>query len=107
MASAPTRLLLISAFCLFGQMAVRAGLSNSDCLDCHSDKTLATTNASGVAKSLFVDPAVLAVSVHKTNACIICHADVTTKHPDDNRPVAAVGCARCHEQQGESYGASV
>ena len=26
-----------------------AGLKNSDCLDCHSDKTLAITNAAGKA----------------------------------------------------------
>ena len=101
------RLLIITAFCLLGQWAVRAGLANSDCLDCHSDKTLAVTNAAGVAKSLFVDQDILAASVHKTNACISCHADVTTKHPDDDRPVASVNCARCHAQQGESYGASV
>jgi formate dehydrogenase gamma subunit len=101
------RFLLIAAFCLFGQLTARAGLSNSDCLDCHSDNTLAVTNAAGVAKSLFVDPAVLLASVHKTNSCISCHADTTTKHPDDNRVLAPVNCARCHGQQGESYGASV
>jgi hypothetical protein len=88
-------------------LAVRAGLSNSDCLDCHSDNTLATTNAAGAARFLFVNPTVLAASVHKTNACVSCHTDVTTKHPDDNRPVAPVNCARCHGTQGESYGASV
>ena len=107
MASSAKRFLLIAAFCLFGQLAARAGLSNSDCLDCHSDNTLAVTNAAGVAKSLFVDPAILSASVHKTNSCISCHADVTTKHPDDNRVLAPVNCARCHAQQGESYGASV
>jgi len=107
MASSAKRLLLIAAFCLFGHFAARAALTDSDCLDCHSDKTLATTNAAGVAKSLFIDPVILAASVHKINACISCHANVTTKHPDDNRPVAAVNCVRCHEQPGESYSASV
>ena len=101
------RILVIAAFCLFGQFAARAALTDSDCLDCHSDKTLATTNSADAAKSLFIDPAILAASVHKTNGCISCHADVTTKHPDDNRVLAPVNCARCHEQQGESYGASV
>ncbi len=101
------RLLLIAAFCLLGQWTAQAGLADSDCLDCHSDKTLAITNAASVARSLFVDRAVLAASVHKTNACISCHADVTVKHPDDNRVLATVNCARCHAQQGESYGASV
>ena len=107
MASSAKRLLVITAFCLIGQLAARAGLSNSDCLDCHSDNTLAVTNTAGVAKSLFVDAAVLSASVHKTNSCISCHSDVTAKHPDDNRLLAPVNFARCHGQQGESYGASV
>jgi formate dehydrogenase gamma subunit len=101
------RLLLIAAFCLFGQLAVRAGLSNCDCLDCHSDKTLAITNAAGMAKSLFIDPAVLSTSVHRTNACISCHADVTPKHPDDNKLLSPVNCDLCHRQQGITYRASV
>ena len=107
MAYTAKRLLLVAAFCLLGQFAAGAALADSDCLDCHSDQTLAITNAAGRAKSLFVDPAILKASVHKTNACVSCHADVTVKHPDDNKPLAPVGCARCHTQQGESYGASV
>ena len=107
MAYSAKQILVIAAVCFLGQSAARAALTDSDCLDCHSDKTLAVTNAAGVSKSLFVDPAVLLASVHKTNACISCHTDVTAKHPDDNRILAPVNCARCHEQQGESYGDSV
>ena len=105
-ASSIKRFLVIIAFCLIRQLPVWAGLSNGDCLDCHSDKTLTTTNAAGVAKSLFVDPAILAASVHKTNACISCHADLTVKHPDDNVPARLVDCGRCHAPQSVSYGAS-
>ena len=107
MASTVNRFLVIAAFCLLGQLAARAGLSNSDCLDCHSDKTLVITNAAGVAKHLYIDTAVLTASVHKTNTCISCHADVTTKHPDDNKLLGLVNCAHCHQTQGESYGAGV
>jgi formate dehydrogenase gamma subunit len=107
MAWAAKRFLTLAAFCLLGQLAARAALTDSDCLDCHSDKTLVMTNAAGRARSLFVDPAVLKASVHKTNGCINCHADVTAKHPDDNKPLAPISCARCHDQQGVSYGASV
>ena len=84
-----------------------AGLKNSDCLDCHSDNTLAITNAAGRTISLFVDEARLKASAHKTNSCISCHADVTVKHPDDNVPPKTVNCATCHEQQTENYDASV
>ena len=82
-------------------------MKDSDCLDCHADKTLSKTNTAGKEVSLFVDRARLAASVHKTNTCASCHADLTSKHPDDNRPAQPVNCARCHERQTESYGASV
>lgn len=82
-------------------------LRDSDCLDCHSDKTLSKTNSAGREVSLFVDTARLAASVHRTNTCVSCHVDVTFKHPDDNRPVQPVQCATCHGRATESYSASV
>ena len=82
-------------------------MRDSDCLDCHADNTLTATNATGRKISLFVDKARLAASVHATNHCVSCHTDITATHPDDNRRVPPVDCARCHESQGESYGASV
>ena len=82
-------------------------IKNSACLDCHGDKTLTKTNAAGKEVSLFVDVAKLAASVHKTNTCASCHADITAKHPDDNVPAQPANCKQCHEKQSESYGASV
>jgi formate dehydrogenase gamma subunit len=84
-----------------------AGLKDGDCLDCHGDNTLFKTNSAGKAISLFVDAAKLKLSAHKTNACISCHADISAKHPDDNKPVARVNCAACHARQTESFNASV
>ena len=83
------------------------GVKDSDCLDCHGDNTLVKTNAAGRAVSLFVDVAKFKLSAHRTNACISCHADLTAKHPDDNRTVAMVNCALCHARQTESFNASV
>jgi formate dehydrogenase gamma subunit len=88
-------------------LSAPAPIKDSACLDCHGDKTLTTTNAAGKEVSLFVDVAKLAASVHKTNTCASCHADITSKHPDDNVPAKAPACASCHERQSESYGASV
>ena len=82
-------------------------LKNSDCLECHLDKTLVKTNANGRAILLFVDEAKLRASVHATNTCISCHSDLTTKHPDDNIAAKPVDCRQCHERQTDSYGASV
>lgn len=103
--------LVIATFIALGSaipvLSAPAPSKDSACLDCHSDKTLTTTNAAGKEVSLFVDVAKLAASVHKTNTCASCHADITSKHPDDNVPVKAPACASCHEKQSESYGASV
>ena len=100
-------LIALAVFLRFAGPMPATALSDSDCLDCHGIDTLSKTNAAGKQISLFVDTARIRASVHRTNTCIGCHTDVTSSHPDDNRPVLPVNCARCHEQQGESYGASV
>jgi len=80
---------------------------NKDCLDCHEDKELTKTNAQGRTISLYVDAAVLARSVHRTNWCVSCHQDITEKHPDDEVPAKPAHCDTCHAPQTASYGASV
>ncbi len=82
-------------------------IKNSACLECHSDKSLTKTNAAGKEISLFIDAATLTASVHRTNACVACHADVGAKHPDDNVPAQRANCAQCHGVQSETYGDSV
>jgi formate dehydrogenase gamma subunit len=103
-------LLAVTFFALNGPLAAESAaepIKNSACLDCHGDKTLTKTNAAGKEVSLFVDVAKLAASVHKTNLCASCHSDITPKHPDDNVPAQPANCRQCHEEQSESYGASV
>ena len=52
------RLIMTLAAGLLGATALRAAeIKNSDCLECHGDKTLTATNAAGVVRSLFVDAA--------------------------------------------------
>jgi cytochrome b subunit of formate dehydrogenase/DnaJ-class molecular chaperone len=80
---------------------------NASCLECHSDKTLWKTNAAGKGISLFVDEAKFNATVHKTNTCLSCHADLTSKHPDDNVAAQPVNCAACHEQPGKDYATSI
>ena len=87
--------------------ASAAEIKNSACLECHSDKTLFKTNSAGKAISMFVDEARLSASIHKTNTCASCHSDITVKHPDDNVAAQPPNCAKCHEKQSQSYGASV
>src|ERR1017187_3314166 len=104
-------ILLAATFLAFNGLLAAASaaepIKNSACLDCHADKTLTKTNAAGKEVSLFVDLAKLTASVHKTNTCASCHADITSKHPDDNLPAQPPNCKQCHVTQSESYGASV
>ena len=104
--------ILLSAtfFAFHGALSASAAaepIKNSACLECHGDKTLTKTNATGKAVSLFVDAAKLTASVHRTNLCASCHSDLTAQHPDDNVPAQPANCKACHEKQSESYGASV
>jgi formate dehydrogenase gamma subunit len=99
--------LLVALGGFVGSASGAEEIKNSACLECHSDKTLYRTNAAGKGISIFVDDSKLAASVHKTNTCASCHSDITSKHPDDNVPAQPPNCARCHEKQSESYGASV
>jgi cytochrome b subunit of formate dehydrogenase len=82
-------------------------IPNKDCLDCHEDKTLTMTNAQGREISLFVDESLLKLSVHKTNSCVSCHADITSKHPDDNVRAKTSVCAECHGPESGQYAASI
>ncbi len=102
------RLSLTLAASLVGLVATAAdAIKNSDCLECHADKTLMATNAAGVARSVFMDASLLAASAHQKTSCASCHSDLTYKHPDDNLPAKPVNCSRCHEDQSISYGTSV
>ena len=53
------RRLLYLSLCVgwFAAAAAAEKNPNSDCFDCHSDKTLTKTNAAGKEVSLFVDEA--------------------------------------------------
>jgi cytochrome b subunit of formate dehydrogenase len=98
---------VLALLCIATFSADAAEIKNSVCLDCHSDKTLCVTNAAGQGISLFVDDAKFAATVHKTNSCASCHADITTKHPDDNVAAQPVNCATCHEGPGRDYANSI
>jgi formate dehydrogenase gamma subunit len=102
------RFYLFLAGGLLGAAAVSAAeIKNSDCLECHGDKTLMATNAAGVVRSMYMDEKLLADSAHSKVACADCHNDLTYKHPDDNIAAKEVNCSHCHEAQSLSYGTSV
>lgn len=81
-------------------------IPDENCLECHSDKDL-KMEKDGAEVSIFVDEEKLRASVHGKNHCAECHKDLTAEHPDDEKPAQKVDCAKCHEKQSVSFGASV
>ncbi|MEY4386116.1 MAG: hypothetical protein RLY20_1399 [Verrucomicrobiota bacterium] len=96
-----------SALFFFAQATAAEPIKNSDCLECHSDKTLTKKGPDGKEVPLFIDEALFKVSVHRTNNCVSCHADLTTKHPDDNKPAQPVNCGSCHAGESDQYSSSI
>jgi cytochrome b subunit of formate dehydrogenase len=87
--------------------AAPAAPDNAECLACHSDKELTRSTADGKTKSLFVDEQKFAASSHANLTCTACHADITEVPHPDGFMMKPVSCATCHEEQSESYAASV
>ncbi|MCK6562830.1 cytochrome c3 family protein [candidate division KSB1 bacterium] len=72
-----------------------AAQEEMDCLMCHGDESLTTTDSTGREHSLFVTPGHLENSVHAGFDCVTCHADVTEiPHAEKLAPAA---CQTCHE----------
>jgi len=94
-------LLLVLAAPVWAQPA---GLSNDDCLGCHSDTTL--TRADG--RSVAVDPEKFAASIHGGLECVNCHVDLAgvTELPHPEK-LARVDCAMCHDGPPEQYAQSI
>jgi cytochrome b subunit of formate dehydrogenase len=75
---------------------------DAECLACHADPTLTTTDASGKTVSLSIDAAKMKQSIHGGMfACVDCHKDVKSS-PHANTP-AKVQCAECHADAQAAY----
>jgi hypothetical protein len=77
------------------------GVSDQQCLSCHEKPDIV---ASTDGRSLKIDAAALAGSMHKTTACSQCHSGVNPSH---RRPcdtiTEKVDCANCHADQGRQF----
>ena len=81
-------------------------LKDADCLTCHSDPTLTTTDKSGATVSLFVDQSKFKHSIHgRMFSCVACHKDV--KSLGHETPPQKVRCAQCHADAGQAYAHSI
>lgn len=75
---------------------------DAECLACHGDKTLTTTNAAGKTVSLYVDPDKAKASIHGSSlSCVDCHKDIKSS-PHTVTP-AKVSCAGCHAEAQAKY----
>ncbi len=80
-------------------------ISDADCMDCHGDKELSTTQ-NGQPVSLFIDIDQFNKSKHAENGCISCHEDAGVEADEHPFPLAPVNCSNCHEEIGDIYSQS-
>ncbi len=81
--------LLLQSSLLFAQ-------SKSDCLACHSDKSL-TKEKNGTQLSVFVDEAILDSSPHKKLVCVACHTRFNPEVVPHKEKIGPVNCLTCHK----------
>ncbi len=75
---------------------------DEECLACHADPTLTTTDASGRTVSLTVDAEKFKQSIHGSMfSCVDCHKDVKSS-PHATTP-AKIACAQCHADAQAAY----
>jgi len=75
---------------------------DEECLACHADPTLTTTDATGRTVSLTVDAEKFKQSVHGGMfSCVDCHKDVKSS-PHATTP-AKIACAQCHADAQAAY----
>ncbi len=94
-------LFLIIPVWLFNSLNLYAQ-SNSDCLTCHSDKTI-TGKINGHTVSVYIDEKKLAASVHNGNQCTDCHADLVGSDFPHKTNVAPAQCVPCHDDVQTLY----
>jgi formate dehydrogenase gamma subunit len=80
---------------------VSAQMTNDDCLGCHNDASATKDLGNGKTKSVHVDPAAFAKSIHGSFGCTDCHSDITT-YPHEPVPVA-VDCSGCHSDKVDEW----
>jgi cytochrome b subunit of formate dehydrogenase len=88
---------LILIFCLsiVGQAVAQ------ECLECHGDKSLTTTDSAGHEISLFVSDSLYKTSAHAELECSSCHSGITEIPHAEKLP--GVNCGDCHSSEAEIY----
>jgi uncharacterized protein with PIN domain len=87
---------------MLATVTVSVAQENSDCLTCHSDKTLKKVRE-GRTVSLYVDEKKISGSIHGSLQCISCHADLEGKEFPHAATLAKVSCGTCHATEQALY----
>ncbi|NOY82012.1 MAG: hypothetical protein GXP31_13530 [Kiritimatiellaeota bacterium] len=90
---------ILAVLALLGPLAA-AAQTNSDCMDCHDDRTL-TAMIGGRKVSAYINIKAYRSSVHGDLECVTCHSDLEGTdfpHKEDLQPVK---CAQCHEDEAK------
>ena len=85
-----------------GVAAIAVSQENSDCLVCHSDRSLSGT-VKGKTSSVYVSEEKLTASVHGSLTCISCHTDLEGKEFPHNEELQRVMCGTCHAREEELH----
>ena len=102
-------LIVLLSSCLVFLPGRSSAIENDECMECHSDNSLARTESEGMKEDLFIDYAKFKYSVHNVNGitCVDCHSDIEELNWDNEVPhptaLAMVECDGCHEAEGEAY----
>jgi hypothetical protein len=83
-------------------LAPAFGQENTECLGCHSDKSLEGTRK-GKKFSVFVDEKKFGQSMHAALTCVSCHADLAGKELPHAEGLQKVECGTCHSAEQELH----
>jgi hypothetical protein len=89
-------LLVIIIYFFLNSFSSAQAQENSDCLMCHSDKTL-KGHRYGRTYSVFVDEKKLSASVHADVECVSCHQDLEGTDFPHTENVKPAKCDICHD----------
>lgn len=94
--------MLLAAALLSVLIAPAPDAAASNCLDCHSKKTIQNKGT-----HLYIDPVKYEVTTHARIGCVSCHNNVTKRHPTDGVRPSRAKCQECHAAVYAEYGQSL
>lgn len=91
---------------LYGGLGTALAVTESDCLDCHSDPDL-YAEKDGVTYSLYVDQDSLSATVHAGVSCVSCHPAAKVEEDEHPFPLPPVQCGQCHRHTSKVFSKSL